>query len=259
MSNMVKQQKSFAKRLRQGEQLVGTLVSVASPEMVELLSMAGFDWLFIDMEHGAIDVPQAQRLLQAIRPPCAGVVRVPQNEDLWFKKVLDIGAAGVIVPQVNSVAEAETAVQCCKYPPEGRRGAGIARAHGYGRSFAEYVQSANTDIALIVQIEHITAVEAVAEIAAIPGIDALLVGPYDLSGSLGLLGQVQAPEVVAAIERVTAVAQKAGKPLGIFGTTVEAVRPYQAKGYTLLTVGTDTLLMNSAAANIVGAFTPPTS
>ncbi len=254
MKERMSPQNTFAQRLRQSQQLVGTMVSVASPEMVELLSVSGFDWLFIDMEHGAIDVSQAQRLLQAMHPPCAGIVRVPQNEETWFKKVLDIGAAGVIVPQVNSVAEAKTAVQCSKYPPQGQRGAGIARAHGYGRSFTEYVQTANDQIALIVQIEHIAAVEAVEEIAAVPGIDALLVGPYDLSGSLGLLGQVTAPPVTAAIDRVTAVAQQAGKPLGIFGTSVEAVRPYQAKGYTLLTIGTDTLLMHSAAQQIVTAF-----
>jgi 2-keto-3-deoxy-L-rhamnonate aldolase RhmA len=123
---------NFRSRLKHGETLLGTLVTLPSPEVAELFSNAGFDWLFIDMEHSPLDVREAQAILQAVGERCACVLRVPLNDEIWIKKALDIGASGIIIPQVNSRQEAERAVRFCKYPPQGSRGVGVARAHGYG-------------------------------------------------------------------------------------------------------------------------------
>ena len=129
----------FRAKLQAGELLVGTIVTLPTPEIAELLTSLGFDWLFIDTEHAPFDARDAQRLLQAAGRDCPCLVRVPAGDEVWIKKALDIGATGVIVPQVNSPERAAQIVRLCKYPPEGVRGVGIARAHGYGARFQDYV------------------------------------------------------------------------------------------------------------------------
>jgi 2-keto-3-deoxy-L-rhamnonate aldolase RhmA len=128
---------------------------------------------------------------------------------------------------------------------------GIGRAHGYGLSFQEYVQSANEDVAVVVQAEHIEAVEHIEAIVQVPGIDAVLIGPYDLSASLGRLGEVDHPEVISAVDRVTQACQGAGVPLGVFGISAKAVRPYIERGYTLIVAGADALLLGQAAQRLL--------
>lgn len=185
----------FRARLLAGDRLIGTLISLPSPEVAELLAEVGFDWLFIDAEHGPFESAGALRLLQAVGARCASLVRVPAGEEVWIKKALDIGAAGVIIPQVNSAEQALRVVRHCKYPPFGTRGVGIARAHGYGLGFSDYVAEANDGLAVIVQAEHIEAVRDIAAIARVPGVNAVLIGPYDLSTSMGKPGQITDPEV----------------------------------------------------------------
>ena len=236
-------------RLRNRETLVGTIVTLSSPVVAELLSNAGFDWLFIDVEHSPLDWQAAQALLQAARCPC--VIRVPLCDEISIKKALDIGADGIIVPQVNSRAEAERVVQYAKYPPLGARGVGVARAQGYGPRFQEYVSRANDEVAVIVQAEHIEAVNHIHDIARVAGIDAVLVGPYDLSTSMGKPGQVTDPTVLDAIARVKTECDACNTPLGIFGMTPEAVKPYMGAGYSLIAVGVDTVLLANAASQIV--------
>ena len=148
--------RSFSERLRGGERLLGTLVTLPSPEVAELLALCGFDWLFVDLEHGPSDVLMAQRILQAARIPC--LVRVPENSEAALGRVLDIGADGVIVPGIRSAAEVERVVTACRYPPEGTRGVGLGRAQGYGLNFKSYLGDANEEIVIVPQIEHIDAV-----------------------------------------------------------------------------------------------------
>jgi 2-dehydro-3-deoxyglucarate aldolase len=240
-------------RLRNRETCVGTIVTLSNPVVAELLSDAGFDWLFIDVEHSPLDWQAAQTLLQAARCPC--VVRVPLCDEISIKKALDIGADGIIVPQVNSRAEAERVVRYAKYPPLGARGVGVARAHGYGPRFQEYVSRANDEIAVIVQAEHIEAVNHIRDIATVAGIDAVLVGPYDLSTSMGKAGQVTDPSVLEAIARVKTECDACDMPLGIFGMTPEAVKPYIQAGYSLIAVGVDTVILANAAGQIVQQLT----
>jgi 2-keto-3-deoxy-L-rhamnonate aldolase RhmA len=182
------------------------------------------------------------------------MIRVPAGDEVWLKKALDIGAAGIIVPQVNSAAQAERVVRLCKYPPEGARGVGIARAHRYGERFQDYVTNANQEVAIVVQAEHIDAVKDINAIVKVKGIDAVFIGPYDLSASMGKPGQVGDPEVRAAIERVRKACQKRSIPLGIFGVSAEAVLPYLDQGFTLIAAGVDVLFLSCAAKALLAQF-----
>uniref|UniRef100_A0A7C2P6L7 2,4-dihydroxyhept-2-ene-1,7-dioic acid aldolase n=1 Tax=Schlesneria paludicola TaxID=360056 RepID=A0A7C2P6L7_9PLAN len=242
---------SFRSRLAAGETLLGTMLTLPEPAVAEILVDAGFDWLFIDGEHGPLETRDILAILQAVggRTPC--LVRVPGAAEAPIKRVLDLGADGIIVPQVNTADEAARIVQWARYAPEGSRGVGLARAHGYGRRFQEYVTTANEHTVVVVQAEHIRAVENIETIVQVPGVDAVLLGPYDLSASLGKMGQIDDPAVVAAIARVTAVCRDARMPLGCFGVTVAAVQPLVDQGCTLVTAGVDTLLLGHAAGRLL--------
>jgi 2-dehydro-3-deoxyglucarate aldolase len=237
----------FRARLKRREQLLGTMVTLASAASAEVLASLGFDWLFIDGEHGPLEARELTEILQAVSHKTACIVRVPEAAEVPIKKVLDLGAHGIIVPQVNTPEQAANVVRWSRYAPEGARGVGLARAHGYGQSFREYLSTANREIAVIVQAEHVRAVENIEAIVRVPGVDAVLFGPYDLSASLGKMGEVDHPDVVAAIGRVTEVCRAAGMPLGYFGVTAAAVQPYVARGYTLLVAGVDTLYLANGA------------
>jgi 2-keto-3-deoxy-L-rhamnonate aldolase RhmA len=241
----------FRTRLRRGDTLFGTMVTLPSPAVAEILAGLGFDWLFIDGEHGPLETRELLGILQAVSRDVACIVRVPAADEVAIKRVLDLGAAGIIVPQVNSAEQAADVVRFARYAPQGARGVGLARAHGYGLRFQEYVSSANQRIAVIVQAEHARAVENIESIARVPGVDAVLLGPYDLSASLGKMGQVDDPAVVAAIARVTDACRAAGMPLGYFGVTAAAVRPYAERGYTLLVAGVDTLFVGQGAKTLL--------
>lgn len=242
--------RTFRQRLIAGERLIGTLISLNSSEAAEVLSSLGFDWFFLDNEHSPLEALELQGIVRAAgSTPC--VVRVSHSAEVPIKKALDIGAAGIIAPMVNSAEQAAQVVSWAKYPPAGTRGVGIGRAHGYGLKFQEYVAGANDEIAVIVQCEHINAVNDIERIVRVPGVDAVLIGPYDLSASMGRLGEVTHPEVVAAIDRVTAACRAANVPLGIFGLSASAVQPYIARGYTLIVAGVDTVLLGQAAAQLL--------
>jgi 2-keto-3-deoxy-L-rhamnonate aldolase RhmA len=247
---------SLRARLQAGELLVGTVVSVTAPEVAEILAGCGFDWLFIDGEHGPLSFHEAQMLLQAAGN-CPCLVRVPAGEEAWIKKALDIGADGVIVPQVHTAEQAEQIVRLCKYPPEGNRGVGVARAHGYGARFEDYVTQANEQLAVVVQAESEVAVKNIRAIASIPGIDAVLVGPYDLSASLGRMGQVSHPEVRTAIDTIAENCEAAGVRLGVFGASAEAVQPYIDAGFTLVAVAMDTMFLAQAASEALDNLSRP--
>ncbi|HEX7238421.1 MAG TPA: aldolase/citrate lyase family protein [Gammaproteobacteria bacterium] len=237
----------FRARLKRREKLVGTMVTLASASSAEVLASLGFDWLFIDAEHGPLETQELLTILQAVGDKAACIVRVPEAAEVPIKKALDLGAHGIIVPQVNTAEQAADVVRFARYAPEGARGVGLARAHGYGVKFREYLSAANREIAVIVQAEHARAVENIDAIVRVPGVDAVLLGPYDLSASLGKMGQLDDPAVVAAIGRVTDACRAAGMPLGYFGVTAAAVKPYLARGYSLLVAGVDTLFLANGA------------
>ena len=241
----------FRTRLTRGDPLIGTVLAFACEQTAECVARAGFDWLWIDAEHGPIDLAAAQRMIQAVSPSCPAVVRAPSGDPVALARVLDLGPAGVIVPHVDSAEDARAVVRACRYPPLGERSAGIARAQGYGRDLGAYLENAHRTEAVIAQIEHIDAVESIDEIAAVEGIDGALIGPFDLSGSLGRPGDLGHPSVSAAIARVKTACQAHGLPLGIFCPTPELARGYLSEGFGLVAVGVDALLLATASSALL--------
>lgn len=241
----------FRRRLHSGELLVGTMVTQGSADIAELLASAGFDWLFVDAEHSPMTAGDIQRVLQGAGQAMPCLVRVAASEETSIKRALDVGAAGIIVPMVNSAEQAAQVVRWAKYPPQGSRGVGVGRAHGYGLKFKEYLDKANEETAVVIQAEHVAAVENIEKIVQVEGIDAVFIGPYDLSASLGKLGELDHPQILAAIEQVTQVCRQANIPLGCFGLAAEAVQPYMERGYKLIAVGIDTMILGFAAKELL--------
>jgi 2-keto-3-deoxy-L-rhamnonate aldolase RhmA len=244
---------SFKKKLELRKPLIGTLVTMGAPEVAEMLSRVGFDWLWIDMEHAALSLEQVRSSLQACSESCSALVRIPANDEVWIKRVLDLGPDGIIVPQVKSKEEAIKAIKAAKYPPQGTRSVGIARAHAYGMEFASYVERCNEDVVVVIQIEHADAVKDVEDILSVEGVDAVIIGPYDLSGSFGKLGQLQDKQVQDAIETVHRTCEKLGIPCGAFALQSEAGQSYLAKGFELIAVGIDVHFLWNAAQRSVTA------
>ena len=200
---------SLKEKLRRGELTIGSWITLGHPSIAEIMVRAGFDWLTVDLEHSAITLSEAQRLIQVIElAGCPPLVRIGENDPNLIKRVMDAGAHGVIVPMVNSKQAAQAAVSAVRYPPVGTRGVGLARAQGYGASFEPYRKWLEKESVVIVQIEHIEAVDHLEEILSVEGIDGLLVGPYDLSGSLGMPGAFERPEMKRALARIQKVAKK---------------------------------------------------
>jgi 2-dehydro-3-deoxyglucarate aldolase/4-hydroxy-2-oxoheptanedioate aldolase len=237
----------FKTRLHDGPPLVGCVLGIPSPDVAEILALVGFDYLWIDLEHGPGDFVQAQAMIQAIGGRCPSIIRVPENRDVWIKKALDVGADAVVIPQVNTAEEARRAVASSRYPPQGTRGAGVARVHDYGMALAEVLAEANRRVSVILQIEHIDAVENLDDILAVPGVDCLFVGPLDLSGSLGVLGEMNHPTVEAAIQSVVARAAVVGMPLGLFVPNGKAAHTAAARGFRFLAMSTDGIYLWTAA------------
>lgn len=227
------------------------MVTLPAAASAEILADAGFDWLFVDAEHGPLESRELLGILQAVAHRIACIVRVPGCDEAAIKKALDLGAHGIIVPQVNTAGQAADVVRFARYAPVGSRGVGLARAHGYGFRFADYVATANEKISVIVQAEHREAVQNIEAIAAVEGIDAVLLGPYDLSASYGKMGQITDSEVVEGIDRVTSVCQSLKVPLGYFGTSAEAVRPWMDRGYSLIVAGVDVLYLGNGARRML--------
>jgi 2-dehydro-3-deoxyglucarate aldolase len=242
----------FRQRLLRGDRLVGTLLSLPSAELAEIAADAGFDWLFLDMEHGALGPADVLRIVQAVHEPCACLVRVPEAREMWVKKALDTGAAGIIVPHVDNAEEAGLAVRWAKYPPRGGRSVGFSRANRYGTRFQENIEAANAETVVVAQVEHIDGVRRIDAILAVPDLDAVFIGPYDLSASLGKPGQIQDPEVREAIRAVATACAGRKIPVGIFAAALPAAHQAVADRYTLICAGIDIGLYARSAAELAG-------
>lgn len=256
----------FKEQLRAGRRLIGLWSSLGDPVVAELLSGCGYDWLLIDAEHGPNDLRSVLAQLQAI---AAGerlletgpgelsqpVVRIPEASPTLIKQYLEIGVRNLLVPMVNSVAEAERTARATRYSPHGTRGmgSGIARSSGWGR-FGDYVTAANDDVCLIVQAETGAAIADLAGIAAVDGVDAVLFGPTDLAADLGFPGQRSHPEVVAAITKGIAAVAAAGKPSGIMLADVVQAKQWLDRGISFAGVGVDSSLLVGAAERLLADF-----
>ena len=238
--------------LREGGVAVGAWVGMASIEVSEILANAGFDFLIYDMEHSPLSFETVSHLMAAAgSSQVTPLLRVAWNDPVLAKRGLDIGAHGVVFPWVNTAEEATRAVQACKYPPDGIRGLAVRRASRYGLDSKEYLATANSEIMVIVQIETLEAVQHAEAILSAKGVDAYFVGPSDLSASMGLLGQPEAPAVLAAIEKVLEIGKNLRIPGGVQPTSVEAANRWIESGFQLIPVGADSSLLMGAAREAI--------
>ena len=236
-------------KLQNNQLTIGSWITLGSPNIAEIMAQTGFEWLTVDMEHSVITIDVAQKLIQVI-DSCGVVplVRVGENNPNLIKRVMDAGAYGVIVPMVNTREQAEAAVKAVKYPPVGTRGVGLARAQGYGFNFDDYAATVNDESVVIVQVEHIDSVNNLEDILSVEGVDGCIIGPYDLSGSLGVPGNFTHPDVLAALKKVEEICEKMNVPLGMHviepdhGLVVENVK----KGYTFIAFSLDSLFLGSS-------------
>ena len=243
--------KSLLKEKLQNKELsIGSWLTIPHQAVIEIMSTAGFEWLTIDMEHSPISIETIMNLIGHIQGNgMQALVRVSKNEEVAIKRVLDAGADGVIVPMIKNKEEAIEAVSFVKYPPLGKRGVGLNRAQKYGTAFDTYQDWVKNNAVVIAQIEHIDAVNNLEEIFSVPGIDGIIVGPYDLSASMGFPGEYDREDVKAALERIDVVAKKLNKPLGfhIVESDHSKILEKIAKGYSFLAFSLDFFFLGDKA------------
>jgi 4-hydroxy-2-oxoheptanedioate aldolase len=236
--------------LAAGELQTGLWLDLASADVAEIAGGAGFDWCLIDGEHGPNDVASTLAQLRALDAAgCEAVVRVAQNDPVLLGRALDIGARAVMVPMVDSAEAAAAAVAACRYPPAGRRGVGamVARASRWGRD-ADYAARADGEICVVVQAESRAAMDRLAEIAAVPGVDGVFIGPADLAADLGHPGRPDHPEVRAVMEAGIATIRAAGAAPGILAFDPDAFAGWARLGVTMLGLGADSVVLQRALA-----------
>lgn len=246
--------RDIRKVLQDGSVAIGSWINTASPIVAELMAAAGFDFLTVDAEHSAVDVPQAQVLFQAIRagsPDCAPLVRLPGNDYAITKRYLDAGGVGVIAPLINFPEQARELVRAVKYPPEGERGVGFCRANMYGMHFDEAIADANDQTLVCVQIENIEGVRNIDETLSVPGVDAVFIGPYDLTASMGITAQFEHPDTQKAMRRILEACKRHGIVPGIHVVqpdVAEVVRRYK-EGYRLIAYSLDITMLHRACVD----------
>jgi 4-hydroxy-2-oxoheptanedioate aldolase len=238
--------------------LAGMWVCSGSPIVSEICAGAGLDWLLLDMEHSPNGLESVLAQLHAASGyPVATLVRVPANDLVTIKQVLDLGAQNILVPMVNSADEARLAVEAVRYPPRGRRGVGsaLARSARWNR-VSDYLDDADEHVALFVQVETTTAVDAAGDIAAVDGVAGVFVGPSDLAASMGLLGQQTHPDVTAAVLRAIAVVRAAGKPVGVNAFDPAAAQGYLDAGADFILVGADVAVLARQSEALAARWIP---
>ncbi len=235
---------------------LGTWIQIGHPASAEILARAGFDWVCVDLEHGGIDPETMTNIFRTLDGfDCVPVARLPLNDPIWIHRTLDAGARGLIIPMVKTAAEADAAVREAKYPPRGVRGFGYSRANMHGVDFDDYIATANDEIAMVMQIEHKDAIGNLDAILEVDGVDGLFIGPLDLSGSMGLTGQMTHPDVVAALDtyRDACARHNATAGMHVVRPTPQNVQDAIAEGYTLIALGVDTVFLDAGAASSLRA------
>ncbi len=229
---------------------VGSWIQIPHPSVAEIMGQAGYDWVAVDMEHGAIDANQLPDLFRALElGGTLPLVRVAQGHIKDCKQALDAGAGGMIVPMIETAEQLIAVRDACRWPPAGTRGVGFSRANLFGKYFEAYRQEAQAPL-LVAMIEHVRAVENLPAILAVEGLDAMLVGPYDLSASMGMTGAFDRPEFMAAIERILTACNSHGIPCGMHVVMPDAVMLQMRidQGYRFIAYSIDAVFLNSAVA-----------
>jgi len=229
---------------------IGSWITIGHPAIAEIMARAGFDWLVVDLEHSVISIDVAGDLIRII-DLCgvAPLVRLTSNDPDQIKRVMDAGAHGIVVPMVNSAVEAARAVAATRYAPQGSRGVGLGRAQGYGVSYQDYLEWQRDGPVVIVQIEHKDAIDQLDDILTVPGVDGFIIGPYDLSCSMGLPGQFESPEFVDAIVRIREAGQRIGCPAGvhIVEPDLEQLEQKIREGFTFIAYSVDSRMLDVSA------------
>ncbi|MDQ0393653.1 HpcH/HpaI aldolase family protein [Labrys monachus] len=240
------------RRLGAGEALFGAWIETGSATNVEILAHQGFDFLILDLEHGFGELRDAVDMLRAAEGVVPCIVRVPWNDPIVLKRLLDAGADSLMIPSVETAQEAEAAVAACRYPPQGRRGyaAPLVRASTFGKA-ADYMRRANDEILIVVQLESAGAVSRAAEICAVDGVDVPFLGVNDMAGSIGLLEQLGRPEVRTLVAEAEAAMLACGKPMGTVPSAGATWQSLIGTGYRLIPVASDVSLMRDAALAVV--------
>lgn len=254
LSKAVLRENQVKQKLANGVAVNGTFVVTAEPALTEMLGYAGFDFIIIDSEHAPNNTIEIQQHIRAAEiSGLTPVVRVTTNDPGMILRAMDLGAGGVLVPQVNTAAEAEAAVRAAKYGPEGTRGlAGVVRAARYGFiGSAEYIRHAKQETLVITQVEHIEAVRNLDSILSVEGLDGVFIGPTDLSQSMGLAGQFQNPELRAVMDDVISRTLNSGKWVGSFCLDAEDARYWRGKGVKFLAIGTEGMLFAAAVKSVI--------
>jgi 2-dehydro-3-deoxyglucarate aldolase len=241
---------SLKNKLKNNQLTIGSWIMMGTPMSVEVMALAGFEWLVIDIEHTSIDLETVQALIATIQASnIKALVRVSKNEEVIIKRVLDMGADGIVVPMVSSKSDAIHAVSYAKYPPMGKRGVGLYRATKYGTNFEAYKKWVDEELVIIAQIEHIDAVNNMDEILQVEGIDGTIIGPYDLSGSMGYPGEFERDDVKYAVVKVLDKCKEYNMPSGfhVVDTNPESLQQKIEQGCTFLAYGIDYFFMRDAA------------
>ncbi len=246
---------SLKNKLKNNELTIGSWIMMGHPMSVEVMALAGFEWLVVDIEHTSIDLQTAENLIRTIQSKnIKALVRVSKNEEVIIKRVLDMGADGIIVPMVCSKDDAIQAVSFAKYPPIGKRGVGLYRASGYGTKFEEYKKWVDEELVVIAQIEHIDAVNNIDEILQVEGIDGTIIGPYDLSGSMGYPGEFGREDVKSAVQKALDKCKEYNIPSGfhVVDTDPAKLQSRIDQGCTFLAYGIDYFFMRDGAIHGMG-------
>ena len=234
-------------RLQAGESLIGSFLAMRSPDVAELMSVSGFDFLIIDTEHSNLGPDGVLEMCRAVeRGAATPLVRVSETSPGQAQWALDGGAKGILFPRIRSVDEAREAVSFCRYPPEGRRGLGPGRASVYGTDIPGYAATANQEILAMIQIETLEAVDCLEEIAAIPGTDILFIGPGDLSHALGFPRQLHHPQVLEVGERMLTACRQHDLAGGIMAIEEDTLSYWRKQGMQFLATGTEAMLLNKS-------------
>ena len=243
---------SLKNKLKNNKLTIGSWIMMNDPISIEVMALAGFEWLAVDIEHTSISLEATENLIRTIQAnDMKALVRVSKNDEVVIKKVLDMGADGIVVPMICSKEDAHQAVSYAKYPPIGKRGVGLYRASCYGTKFEEYKRWVEEELVVIAQIEHIDAVKNIDEILKVDGIDGTLIGPYDLSGSIGYPGDFERDDVKDAIQKVLDKCKEHNIPSGfhVVDTKPEKLKLKIDQGCTFLAYGIDYFFLRDAATH----------
>jgi len=243
----------FRKSLIERKLTLGAWMQIGHPAIAEIYGRRGFDWVCVDLEHGLIDIETMADIFRALEKyKSIPVARLPANNPVWIHRCLDAGAKGLIIPMVKTAEEAESAICEAKYPPRGIRGFGYSRANIHGIDFDRYVKTANDETAMIMQIEHEDAIRNLGEILCIDGVDGVFIGPLDLSGSMGIPGQMKHPDMLRALDIFRKLCLEKNKSFGlhIIHPDKERIREAVDLGYTIIALGLDTVMIDESSKTL---------